>query len=607
MSDKKLKLGSLFDGVGGFPLVGSWYGIEPVWASEIEPAPIRITSKKFPNMKHLGDITQINGGEIEPVDILTGGSPCFPAGTLILTEKGYRPIETIKVGDIVLTHMGRWRKVTAVGSREAETILLKGNFTLETTQNHPIYSADIVYTYKKNEKGKRPAKKNLINVGQWRNASEMKGHQWATVRTMDAVEVPEPQKYNIGQNSMPAKNEAFWYFFGRWLGDGLGHETNIICDSKDKVNELAKTVEKLGLNYSITYARPVVKVRLTLQRLCEWLVTIFGKGAINKEIPPFVMGLSEEYRSSLLQGILDSDGFKIRENKYKISSISKTLILGIRMLAESLGYTTSIIYTKRPETCVIEGRVVNQHDTWTIGIVKNPNRMTGMRDELHTWYKCRNVIPTNQTKTVYNISVEDDESYVADSIVVHNCTSLSVAGKQEGISKKCPYCHNVIGMLEGKNLTTCPKCGEELGFTESGLFMEQMRIIKEMRDKTNGKFPKIVWWENVAGAFSSNNGDDFYCVLKEFCKLAGERLPETRPKKWTKCGEILGDTFSIAWRLFDAQYWGVPQRRKRVYLVMDFTGHGAREILFKPEGMRRHFKSSKAPWERTASETKECT
>ena len=71
-----MKLGSLFDGSGGFPLAGALFGIEPVWASEIEPYPIKVTKARFPNMKHLGDVTKINGAEIEPVDIITFGSPC---------------------------------------------------------------------------------------------------------------------------------------------------------------------------------------------------------------------------------------------------------------------------------------------------------------------------------------------------------------------------------------------------------------------------------------------------------------------------------------------------------------------------------------------------
>jgi len=90
-----MKLGSLFDGIGGFPFVGTLLGIDPVWASEIEPWPIKVTEKHFPNMKHLGDITQINGAEIEPVDVITFGSPCQDlsvAGFQSTRPCGARPI-----------------------------------------------------------------------------------------------------------------------------------------------------------------------------------------------------------------------------------------------------------------------------------------------------------------------------------------------------------------------------------------------------------------------------------------------------------------------------------------------------------------------------------
>ena len=157
----KFKLGSLFSGIGGFEYVASMYDIEPVWASEIEEAPIRITKKHFPNMKHLGDITKINGAEIEPVDIITGGSPCFPAGTMILTSKGYVNIEDVKVGDQVLTHKNRWRTVTATGHREAETVILKGNTKIETTKNHPIYSSDVKYHNYRQSNDKRSRYKEL--------------------------------------------------------------------------------------------------------------------------------------------------------------------------------------------------------------------------------------------------------------------------------------------------------------------------------------------------------------------------------------------------------------------------------------------------------------
>ena len=144
---------------------------------------------------------------------------------------------------------------------------------------------------------------------------------------------------------------------------------------------------------------------------------------------------------------------------------------------------------------------------------------------------------------------------------------MSIAGKREGIKHKD----------KGDDETT-----------RSGLFYEAIRIIKEMRETTHGKYPKYAVWENVYGAFSSNKGEDFRCVLEEFTRICDEKSSIPRPAngKWKNAGEIVGDNFSIAWRLFDAQYWGVPQRRKRIYLVADFTGRCAGKILFERESMR---------------------
>lgn len=176
------------------------------------------------------------------------------------------------------------------------------------------------------------------------------------------------------------------------------------------------------------------------------------------------------------------------------------------------------------------------------------------------------------------------------------CQDLSCAGKQSGIKMKCEECGTLVDFKENNETTICPKCGAELTFTRSGLFMEQIRIIREMREKTNECYPKIVIWENVLGALSNNNGNDFFCVLQEFCKLMAERIPTFRPESWSNAGEILGESCSIAWRLFDAQYWGVPQRRRRIFLVADFTGQHAGEILFKSESLRRHLTPSTVPW-----------
>lgn len=137
----------------------------------------------------------------------------------------------------------------------------------------------------------------------------------------------------------------------------------------------------------------------------------------------------------------------------------------------------------------------------------------------------------------------------------------------------------------------------------SGLFMEMIRVIKEMRDATNGECPKFAIWENVRGALSSNNGEDFRCVLEEFAHIveADATIPKPSGKggKWSKSGAISGNGWSLAWRLFDAQYWGVPQRRQRIALVMDFRGQRAAEILFERTGVPGNPDESIKAWEAT--------
>lgn len=156
------------------------------------------------------------------------------------------------------------------------------------------------------------------------------------------------------------------------------------------------------------------------------------------------------------------------------------------------------------------------------------------------------------------------------------CQDLSVAGKQTGIH-------------DGKR---------------SSLFFEAVRIIREMRGITDGKYPRFAVWENVPGAFSSNKGEDFRAVLQALCEIAepGVSVPEPPKGKWTKAGCVVGDGYSIAWRVYDAQYWGVPQRRKRIYLVADFGSERAGEILFEREGVRGDSAQSREAREGTADD-----
>ena len=152
------------------------------------------------------------------------------------------------------------------------------------------------------------------------------------------------------------------------------------------------------------------------------------------------------------------------------------------------------------------------------------------------------------------------------------CQNLSVAGKREG--------------LDGDR---------------SSLFYEAIRIVKEMREATNGKYPRYIVWENVPGAFSSNRGEDFKAVLEEICKVKDEQVSISKPAKWENAGRIMGDGYSVAWRLLDAQYWGVPQRRQRIYLVADFDGGSAGKILFESEGLSGYSAQGFKSWQNAAN------
>ena len=163
------------------------------------------------------------------------------------------------------------------------------------------------------------------------------------------------------------------------------------------------------------------------------------------------------------------------------------------------------------------------------------------------------------------------------------CQDMSVAGKRAGLKHES----------NGDDETT-----------RSGLFMEAIRIIKEMRGATNGVYPRFAVWENVFGAFSSNGGEDFRIVLEEFTKIVepSASMPAPEKGRWAYADCYVGDGWSVAYRTFDAQYWGVPQRRRRIYLVADFGGGCAAEILFELEGVRGYFETGRTPWKGAAAD-----
>lgn len=189
------------------------------------------------------------------------------------------------------------------------------------------------------------------------------------------------------------------------------------------------------------------------------------------------------------------------------------------------------------------------------------------------------------------------------------CQNLSVAGNRKGLGLNGKY-------KPDKPVRTVKRVERSVeGFrrrstdTQSGLFFEAVRIIREMREATNGQFPRFALWENVPGAFSSNYGRDFRAVIEE---LLGTEVPVPKSGQWIKtksgamewkiqwanAGMVRGNGCSLAWRVLDSQHWGVPQRRRRIFLVVDFRGQSAPEVLFESESVSGDFEESREREER---------
>ena len=151
------------------------------------------------------------------------------------------------------------------------------------------------------------------------------------------------------------------------------------------------------------------------------------------------------------------------------------------------------------------------------------------------------------------------------------CQDLSIAGKREGL-------------VEGKR---------------SSLFFEALRIIHQMKEKTNGEKPRYIVWENVTGALNSSKGKDFRAVIEGITRIKYPEVSIPECEKWTGSGLIMKNDFSLAWRVLNAQYWGVPQRRKRIYLVADLDSSSAGKVLFESESLPRNYQKSIRAWQET--------
>jgi DNA (cytosine-5)-methyltransferase 1 len=401
--------------------------------------------------------------------VWTGSCPCFPEGALVLTRRGYVPIEAVRVGDEVLTHKARWRKVSHVGSDFSEVVVVKGqgHFGLECTPTHPF----------------------LVGGDEWELAENLAGRRWATVAkvpTGDGIPSLTPTKagyffdrasngyrvkgykngkpvyvglYRNESDAAAARTEAvrsgvidvrgadavdtsslgFARFLGYWVGDGWTSGTSVIaiCGAQGDGDLLAEIMAGAGIVGSASKERTSARHRCGSADLVRWLRDHFGAGADKKRIPAWLHAAPEDYRQAFLDGYWEADGHDEMQSNgdgtiRRFTTVSKALAVGVRVLLNQAGKSASITRHTPARENTIEGRSVSERPFYRVTAYERARSFAFSGD--HGWGLVRSVEPLGVARRVFNIAVDEDESYTVDGIVVHNCQPFSSAGRGGGFA-----------------------------------------------------------------------------------------------------------------------------------------------------------------------------
>ena len=436
----------IFTGISATSCALRPLGFVPVAFAEIDDFASAVIRKHYPDAPNLGDVCDVDWSPYKGnVDLVVGGSPCFTAGTLVMCESGLKPIEEVQVGELVLTHKGNLRRVLSVGSKTADTVILKGqgSIGIECTKNHPFFSRTKTKTWVNEDREYRMV---VDGNPEWISAENMGGRFWLNVCNANTGAVPEFAPSRQGARGFGYIDDfiftpEFFYFVGRWLGDGWttcykrkgrvdSRVRNVhVCCSYELADELEKKLLKTGLHFCRTKQRTTERFTCHSVQLYDWIVSNFGVGAGGKNIPTWCLSMNKRFREAMVQGYFESDGHRF-DGGYKASTISRKLSIGMKMLCGSIGIPSSVTLVKGRGKTIIEGRVVNERESYVSSYYEKAR--SAFFADAGFYGKVRSVLPGRDNVTVYNLEVEGDHSYTADGIAVHNCQAFSVAGSRGG-------------------------------------------------------------------------------------------------------------------------------------------------------------------------------
>ncbi len=330
---------------------------------------------------------------------------CLARGSLVLTSTGHKPIQDVAVGDMVLTHMGRWRPVRAVrmtGVRPCVRLKAQGVADLVLTPEHKVWTRRAGATTRVREEA-------AAGTPEWVRAD-------GTVGSYVNQKLPP-------QGDSPDLSAREWWLVGRWIADGhKGVRGDYhVSVGRDKLAEfLYMAGENAGMRHEVT----AVQVRLKgLRPEVLEVLSQCGEGAAGKRIPASGLALPPSVAAHLLAGYLSGDGHKVPgRERWMATSVSRELLLGVSMLAQRVwGVVASINAGRKPGTTVIEGREVNTRQEWVISFdLPHGRRKKPFVMDDGAWKKVRTVADAGEQET-WCLQVEEDESFTAEGCVVKNC------------------------------------------------------------------------------------------------------------------------------------------------------------------------------------------
>lgn len=540
----------LFAGVGGFH-VGldradkEFY--QCVMANQWEQSSkdqfaANIYKKRFPDVLLINDdINKVSGKDYE-AELLMGGFCCLSGDTMVLTSNGYKKITDVNVGDMVLGHDNQYHQVIKFmdqGVRKTYHIEATGFDYIEVTGNHNFFVRK-----KKSITPKINGKTTRIRQflePEWKCIDEIKDsyneYYMGTSINQNSI-IPEWKGITINKNQFVTEtkcdlnmsDENLWYIIGRFIGDGwiikqqkkgdfrYVYKGIGICCGKYELEELTS---KISDKYKYTIAENRTSYNLIfsnveLASFCENFYSSSEHTAKNKRLPGFVFDLPVNLLEQLLMGYEDSDGC-ITGIYHQFTSISKELLYGIAHCIEKVYHKPTLIYKNNvPNTKVIEGRLVNQKPFYTLRYRVDDNKhKTYFYENGYVWFPISK-IEESENQQVYDIEVEGSHSFVANQCVVHNCQDYSVV---RNLSQS-------LG-IEGK---------------KGVLWWQVTRLISEMKEK-----PKFLLFENVDRMLispSKQKGRDYALILQSLVDLG----------------------YDVEWRIINAAEYGMPQKRKRVFI-----------------------------------------